>query len=270
MNRMAAIQMASGPNVQANLDQARALVQKAVDAGAELIALPENFGLIGESERIKLEHAERDGEGPMQAFLAETAARHGIWLVGGTVPIATEGGDRVRQALNIYAADGMRVARYDKIHLFDVTLDGGETYRESSTIEPGEEVVTVDSPFGCLGLSICYDLRFPELYRQLVDRGATVLLVPSAFTRVTGRAHWEPLLRARAIENLTYVLAPAQGGYHTNKRETWGHAMIVDPWGTVLAEQQNGNGVVVADLDAERLAKTRGNFPVLEHRRLRE
>ena len=269
MTRMAAIQMASGPNVEANLEEAGRLIAQAADEGAALVSLPENFGLIGQRERDKLARAEPEGSGPMQDFLAAAARRHGIWLAGGTVPLATAGGERIRQTLLMYDPEGNQVARYDKIHLFDVTLDGGETYRESSTIEPGDELVTVDTPFARIGLSVCYDLRFPELYRQLVEQGAAILLVPSAFTRATGQAHWETLLRARAIENLAYVVAAAQGGYHTNKRETWGHAMIVDPWGNVLAERARGSGAVVADFDAARLEKTRGNFPALQHRRLR-
>jgi len=269
MMRVAAIQMASGPNVQANLDEAGRLVAEAAGAGARLVALPENFGLIGESESVKLRHAEAEGSGPMQEFLAATAAAHGIWLIGGTVPLATPGGDRVRQVLLVYDEQGKRVARYDKIHLFDVTLQpSGETYRESGTIEPGSEPRVVDTPFGRIGLTICYDLRFPELYRQLVDQGASLFVVPSAFTRVTGRAHWEPLLRARAIENLAWVIAPAQGGYHVNKRETWGHSMIIDPWGTILAQQETGAGIVLAELDPQFLERTRENFPALRHRRL--
>lgn len=268
MSRIAAVQMTSGPDVAANLESAAGLIAEAVAAGAGLVALPENFGLIGERERDKLAHAEGDGEGPMQDFLSRQAREHGIWLVGGSVPLATTGGDRIRQSLLVYDADGRRVARYDKIHLFDVQLENGETYRESGTIEPGDTVLSVDSPFGRLGLSVCYDLRFPELYRQLLEQGARVLLVPSAFTRATGRAHWEPLLRARAIENLAYVVAPAQGGVHSNKRETWGHTMILDPWGGILGERDQGSGVVVADCDPDRLERTRARFPVVSHRRL--
>lgn len=269
MTRVAAIQMASGPNVEANLDVAGDLTGKAVDEGAGFVTLPENFGLIGERERVKLRHAEADGAGPMQDFLAATARQHGIWLVGGSVPIATAGGERVRQALVVYDDTGTRVARYDKMHLFDVQLpSSGETYRESSTIEPGDRPMTLDSPIGRLGLTICYDLRFPELYRRLAQEGAEIFLVPSAFTRMTGKAHWEVLLRARAIENLAFVIAPAQGGYHVNERETWGHSMIVDPWGTVIAEREQGAGAICADLDPQKLATTRTNFPVLTHRRL--
>jgi len=269
MNRVAAIQMASGPNVQANLDEAGRLIADAVAAGAALVALPENFGLIGKDERAKLEEAEADGAGPTQDFLSATAARHGVWIVGGTLPIAAPSGERVRQALCVYDARGERVARYDKIHLFDVTIEGtGETYRESSTIEPGDAPAVIDTPFGRMGLTICYDLRFPELYRLLGEQGAEIFVVPSAFTKATGRAHWEVLLRARAIENLAYVIAPAQGGFHVNGRETWGHAMVVDPWGTVLDELGQGTGFVTADLDPQQLERTRSNFPAIRHRRL--
>ena len=268
--RMAAIQMASGPNVAANLDEAGKLIAAAAADGASLVVLPENFGLIGQSETAKLEHAEPDGSGPQQDYLAAAAARHGIWLIGGSVPIATAGGERVRQRLLVFGPDGGCAAKYDKIHLFDVELDNGETYRESSGIEPGDAVVTLDLPIGRLGLTICYDLRFPELYRQLLDRGAEIFVVPSAFTKATGRAHWEVLLRARSIENLAWTVAPAQGGYHVNGRETWGHTMIVDPWGTVLAERANGNGFVAAEFDRERMEATRRRFPATRHRRLHD
>ncbi len=267
-SRVAAVQMASGPNVKANLDHAADLIRAAAGEGAHLVALPENFGLIGARDTDKLDHAEADGAGPMQDFLAATAARHGIWLVGGTVPIATADGARVRQTLCVFDERGERVARYDKMHLFDVHLANGETYRESATIEPGPEPVVVDSPIGRLGLAICYDLRFPELFRRLSEQGAEVLVVPSAFTKATGRAHWDILVRARAVENLAFVVAPAQGGYHYNERETWGHAMIVDPWGTVLAVRERNAGAVVADLDPQMLARTRANFPAVQHRRL--
>jgi len=266
--RVAAVQMASGPNVDANLDHAGELIRSAAEQGAELVGLPENFGLIGASERDKLDHAEADGAGPMQDFLAAAAARHGIWLVGGTVPIATADGRRVRQSLGVYDDRGARVVRYDKMHLFDVRLSNGETYHESATIEPGRASVVIDSPVGRLGLAICYDLRFPELFRQLGEQGAEVFVVPSAFTKATGQAHWDILVRTRAVENLAFVVAPAQGGYHINERETWGHSMIVDPWATVVAQRERNAGVIVADLDPQMLARTRENFPAIDHRRL--
>ena len=266
--RIAAVQMASGPNVQANLDEADTAIRAAADDGAALVVLPENFGLIGRSERAKLDEAETEGAGPQQEFLARTAAALGIWLVGGTLPIALPGGERVRQRTCVYDPTGACVAHYDKMHLFDVALDSGETYCESGTIEPGDAWATVDTPLGRVGLTICYDLRFPELYRQLSAAGAEIFVVPSAFTKATGRAHWEVLLRARSIENLAYTVAPAQGGYHVNERETWGHSMIVDAWGAVLAECSNGSGFVAADIDHDRLRETRRRFPALDHRRL--
>jgi len=266
--RVAAIQMASGPKVDANLERAGKLVHEAAAQGAQLVGLPENCGLIGARERDKIAHAEADGGGPMQDWLAATAASEGVWLVGGTVPIAAPGGERVRQSVGVYDDRGKRVARYDKMHLFDVQLANGETYRESATIEPGDEPVVVDSPFGRLGVAVCYDLRFPELFRRLGEQGAEMFVVPSAFTKATGRAHWDVLVRARAVENLAFVVAPAQGGYHYNERETWGHTMVVDPWGTVLAWRESDAGVVVTDLDAQMLGHTRENFPAIQHRRL--
>lgn len=269
MTKVAAIQMASGPNVSANLSEAARLIQDAAKAGAKLVVLPENFALMGMKESDTLTIAEDDGSGPIQDFLAEQAAKHRIWLVGGTLPIKGNSADRVRAACCLYDDKGQRVARYDKIHLFDVTLEEDEnTYHESATFEPGDSVVVVETPFGKLGLSICYDLRFPELFRRMVDLGMEILVVPSAFTSVTGRAHWEPLLRARAIENLCYVIAPDQGGYHVNGRETHGDSMVIDPWGIIIDRLLRGSGIVVADIDHQKLADNRRNFPVLEHKRL--
>ncbi|SFD26067.1 nitrilase [Thiohalospira halophila DSM 15071] len=268
MSRLAAVQMASGPNRQANLIEAGRLIADAARSGAELVALPENFGLMGMVDDDLVTAAEADGEGPLQEFLAEQARRNGIWLVGGTVPIASADGTRARPACLVFDDRGQRVARYDKIHLFDVHLpDSGESYTESRTLEPGEAVVTLDSPFGRLGLAVCYDLRFPELFREMVAAGAETFIVPSAFTAITGRAHWEVLTRARAIENLCYLVAPAQGGYHANGRQTWGHSAIIDPWGSVLDRLPNGSGVVVADRNADYQRSVRRTFPALEHRR---
>lgn len=263
--RVAAVQMASGPHVEANLREAGRLVEIAVDQGARLIALPEFFALMGLDERDKVKVREEPGNGPIQAFLAETARQHGIWLVGGSVPLVARAPDKVRNSALVYDGSGRLVARYDKIHLFGFTTER-ESYAESRTIEPGSEVVVVESPFGRLGLSICYDLRFPELYRAM--RGADLILVPSAFTETTGKAHWETLIRARAIENLAYVVAPAQGGYHVNGRETHGDSMIVDPWGVVLDRLPRGSGVVSGTLDFERLHRLRASLPALEHRTL--
>lgn len=264
----AAIQMASGLHIEANLLEAERLIKDAAGGGAKLVVLPENFALMGKSEHDKVHQRETDGTGPIQEFLHTTAKRLGIWLIGGTLPIAAATPDRVRAASVCYNDQGQRVARYDKIHLFDVDLPGlEESYRESNTIEPGDQRVVVDAPFGTLGLAVCYDLRFPELFRDLSRQGMEILVLPSAFTAKTGAAHWEVLVRARAIENQCYVIAPNQGGFHLNGRETYGHSMIVDPWGTVLTRLPHGPGVVSAEIDLELLYRIRGAFPALRHRR---
>jgi len=269
MNRVAAIQMASGPNISANLIEVERLVSVAAEAGARLVVLPENFGLFGLTEFDKVKHREADGQGVMQDAAAEMAAKHGVWLVAGTIPLAAHDPDKVRAACLLFDDQGRRVARYDKIHLFDVEImDSRESYTESMTIEPGDDVVVVDSPVGRLGLAVCYDLRFPELFRKMLDQGAEVFAVPSAFTAITGRAHWEVLVRARAVENLAYVIAAAQGGYHVNGRETHGDSMIVNPWGVVLDRLTRGSGVVLAEIDPGNLSTTRQQFPTISHRRL--
>lgn len=269
MSICAAIQMASSPNVGANLLEAEKLIAEAVNAGAKLVVLPENFALMGENETDKLAIKEAEGVGPIQDFLASTALKHKVWVVGGTIPLAGDNDDKVRASSLVYNDRGECVARYDKMHLFDVSVpDTEEEYRESNSIEPGVDPVVVDTPFGKLGLSVCYDLRFPEFYRKLVAAGAEILLVPSAFTAQTGAAHWEVLLRARAIENLCYVIAPNQGGFHINGRKTFGHSMIVDPWGVVLGCHKSGSGIVCADIEQERLEKVRAAFPALQHRRI--
>jgi len=264
---MAAIQMTSSPDVGANLAEARRLIAEAADAGAALCVLPENFSLMAGSREQLRAAAEPYGAGPVQDAMAEAASAYGIWVVAGSVPITTDG-DRVRAACIVYDSDGTSVARYDKIHLFDVVLEGGERHAESRTIEPGDEVVAVETPAGRLGLSICYDLRFPELYRRLLDQDAAMFAIPSAFTAFTGRAHWEPLVRARAIENLVYVIAAAQVGRHAKGRETYGHSMVVDPWGVVLAERPEGVGVVTADVDTDRIQALRAQLPSTEHRKM--
>jgi predicted amidohydrolase len=264
--RMAAVQMVSTPEVASNLETAQRLVAQAAQQGAQLVALPEFFCVFG-SERDKVSVRERDGAGPIQDALAAMAERHRVWLVGGTVPLAGADPQRVRSACLVYDDRGRRVARYDKIHLFTFSA-GEERYDEARTIEPGEAPVALESPFGRLGLSVCYDLRFPELYRRFT--GVDVWFVPSAFTAVTGAAHWETLLRARAIENLCYVVAPAQGGVHANGRRTHGHTLIVDPWGEVLAERAVGEGLVFAEVDRARLEEVRKSLPALGHRRFRE
>jgi predicted amidohydrolase len=266
VTRIAAVQMASGPIVEGNLEEAGRLIAMAAARGARLVALPEHFALLGMREDDKVRLREKPGSGPIQDFLAATAKRHGIWLVGGSVPLEADADDKVRNSSLVYDESGRLVARYDKIHLFGFEM-GNESYREERTIEPGNRVVTVDAPFGRLGLSVCYDLRFPELYRSMQD--VDIILVPSAFTETTGRAHWEPLIRARAIENLAYVLAPAQGGYHVNGRETHGDSMIVDPWGVVLDRLPRGSGVVTASVNLAHLRRLRQSLPALSHRTIR-
>lgn len=263
--RVAAVQTVSGPDVVVNLFAAEALIAEAVAAGARLVALPEYFALLSADEHAKVAQRERDGDGPIQRFLSDAARRHGVWLVGGTLPLEAAAPDRVRNSVLVFDDAGRRVARYDKIHLFGFD-NGTERFDESRTIEAGERVVAFDAPFGRVGLSVCYDLRFPELYRALGE--VSLILVPSAFTATTGRAHWETLLRARAIENQCYVMAPAQGGTHPGGRITWGHSMIVDPWGEVLACRAEGPGVVLADIDPLRLATVRRQLPALAHRRM--
>jgi len=261
--RIAGVQMASGPNVAANLNEAGRLIGMAVERGAGLVALPEYFAIMGMQDQDKVKVREEEGDGPIQQFLAGTAREHGIWLVGGSVPLVSANPDKVRNSCLVYDDQGKRVARYDKIHLFGFEM-GNERYSEERTIEPGGEVKVIDSPFGRIGLSICYDLRFPELYRAMQD--VDLILIPSAFTETTGKAHWEALIRARAIENLAYVLAPAQGGYHVNGRETHGDSMIVDPWGVVLDRLPRGSGVVVAGINPEYVKRLRASLPALTHR----
>ncbi len=264
---LAAIQMVSGGVLSANLTQAQTHLRAAAHNGAQFVVLPENFALMSADETAKLRLAETFGSGQIQDFLATQAQHYGIWLVGGTIPLCAPDG-RVFAASLLFNPDGKCVARYDKIHLFDVNLANGETYRESSSIHPGRLPVVAETPFGRIGLSICYDLRFPELYRALMSPPCDLLVVPAAFTHTTGQAHWELLLRARAVENQCYVLAAAQGGRHENGRRTWGHSMICDPWGEVVAVQAEGEGVVIAEVDAGRIASVRAQLPALVHRRL--
>jgi nitrilase len=265
----ATIQMTSSPSVAENLSAARALLEQAAARDVVLAALPENFAIMGLHERDKLQVAESYGAGPIQDWLSRTARDLNLWIVGGTMPMACGEADHVAAACLVYDTQGICVARYDKMHLFDVDIPGrAESYRESATIAAGVTPRIVDTPIGKLGLAVCYDMRFPELFRHLVAHGATVLSVPSAFTVPTGLAHWDVLLRARAIENLCYVLAPAQVGRHANGRETYGNAMIVDPWGEVLARVENLPGIAIAHIAAESQQATRARFPALLHRRL--
>jgi nitrilase len=263
--KIAAVQMVSAPELEPNLVAAERLIASAASAGARLVALPENFYLIGRHEGDKVKLAEVDGKGPIQEFLSFLSKKLSLWLVAGTVPIKARDENRIRGACVVYDDSGKRVARYDKMHLF--RFDGGaERYDETRTLEPGEALVACDSPFGRLALSVCYDVRFPELYRGLGEFDA--LFVPSAFTATTGAAHWETLLRARAIENQAYVIAPAQGGSHASGRRTHGHTMIVDPWGEVLGVRPEGEGLVLADIDPQRIREVRASLPALANRRM--
>ena len=263
--KIAALQTVATPDVDRNLEAAARLVAEAAARGAGLVSLPEYFCLMARRDEDKLAIAEVAGEGPIQDFLAGQARRHGLWLIGGTLPLRVQAEGRVRNACCVYAPDGRLAARYDKIHLFRFD-NGRESYDEARVLEAGDQPLALQAGPLRVGLSVCYDLRFPELYRTLAKPPCDVLSVPAAFTYTTGRAHWELLLRARAVENQCYVLAAAQGGMHENGRRTWGHSMIVDPWGEVLAQQPEGEGVVVAEVDAARLASVRRQLPALTHR----
>ena len=261
--RIAAVQMVSAPEVAPNLEAAARLVAEAAAGGARLVALPEYFCVLGRRDTDKVDLREADGAGPLQAFLAEQARRHGVWLIGGTIPLAASRPSRVRNTTLVFDPDGQRVARYDKIHLFGFQRDS-ERFDESATIEAGRTPVVVDIDGWRIGLTVCYDLRFPELYRALAP--CDLIVVPSAFTHTTGQAHWEVLLRARAIENQCYVLAPAQGGLHENGRRTWGHSMLIDPWGEIIEVLPEGAGIVSGALQRARLAEVRRSLPALAHR----
>jgi len=259
--------MVSAPDPERNLAEAERLIAEAAAGGARLVLLPEYFCFMGHKDTDKLKIREPYGDGPIQRFLAQTAARHGVWVIGGTLPLRVPdpapGEERVLNTTLVFDPQGKEIARYDKIHLFNFEK-GTESFDEARTIRPGKETRTFDAPFGRVGLSVCYDLRFPELYRQLGD--CALMVVPSAFTYTTGRAHWETLLRARAIENQCYVLAAAQGGEHENGRRTWGHSILIDPWGEVIDVRDTGAGVVAGDIDADRFAAVRASLPAWRHR----
>ena len=270
--KVAAIQMASSPQVASNLIEAERLIAIAAAQGAKIVVLPEYFCIMGVKDIDKVAVREKatdgtiSGGGPIQRFLAKMAKHYKIWLIGGTVPIVSNYPNKVRNSCLVFNDKGVQVARYDKIHLFGLDL-GTEHYHEENTIESGNEVVVVNTPYGKIGLSICYDLRFPELYRAM---GAVdIIVVPSAFTETTGKAHWESLIRARAIENLCYVIAPAQGGYHLSGRETHGNSMIVDPWGVILDRLPRGSGVVIANINREYQTSLRNSLPALKHRTIK-
>jgi len=263
---VAAIQMVSCASVDENLAQAETWIDAAAKRGAQLVALPEYFCLMGQRDSDKRAIQEAPGSGPIQAFLADQARRHGIWLIGGTLPLASPEPERIYNTTLVFDPQGVQRARYDKIHLFEFSR-AAESYDESISIRPGENAPQgFDAPFGRVGLSICYDLRFPELYRALGD--VALIVVPAAFTYTTGQAHWELLLRARAIENQCYVLAPAQGGRHDNGRRTWGHSMLIDPWGEVLSVVQENPGIAIGTIALQRLHEVRQSLPALRHRRL--
>ncbi len=268
MMKIAAIQMVSGPDVAVNLASARRWMAEAAARGAQLVALPEYFCLMGLNDSDKLAVAEAPGHGPIQQALADTARELGLWVIGGTLPLRTPDPQRVRNSCLVFAPDGAQAARYDKMHLFCYD-NGRERYDEGRVLEAGEQPVALQAGPLRVGLSVCYDLRFPELYRALGEAAPLDLIsVPAAFTHTTGEAHWELLLRARAVENLAFVIAPAQGGRHQNGRRTWGHSMIVDPWGVVLDCLPEGEGLALAELDLARLAQLRTQLPALSHRRL--
>lgn len=264
--KIAGIQMASSPNVSSNLIEAERLITLAVAQGAKIIVLPEYFCIMGIKETDKVAVRENIGDGPIQRFLAKMAKEHKIWLIGGTVPLVSSFTKKVRNSCLVYNDKGEQVARYDKIHLFGLDL-GAEHYHEENTIEPGDSVVVVETPYGKIGLSVCYDLRFPELYRAMGE--VDMIVVPSAFTETTGKAHWESLIRARAIENLCYVIAPAQGGYHVSGRETHGNSMIVDPWGVILDRLPRGSGIVLANINRDYQASLRSSLPALKHKTIK-
>lgn len=261
--RVAALQMVSTPDVARNLAEARRLIAEAAGEGAQLVLLPEYFCFMGHRDTDKLALAEPYQDGPIQRFLADAARRHGIWVIGGTLPLKAPEPDRVLNTTLVFDPSGNEAARYDKIHLFNFEK-GDESFDEARTIRAGDTVVAFDAPFGRVGLSVCYDLRFPELYRRLGD--CTLIVVPSAFTYTTGRAHWETLLRARAVENQCYVLAAAQGGKHENGRRTWGHSMLIDPWGEIVAVRDVGASVVLGAIDPQRIADVRQSLPAWRHR----
>ncbi|AJY06972.1 carbon-nitrogen hydrolase family protein [Burkholderia sp. SIMBA_043] len=261
--RVAALQMVSTPDVARNLADAGHLIEQAAADGAQLVLLPEYFCFMGHRDTDKLALAEPYRDGPIQQFLAQAAQRHRVWVIGGTLPLQAPEPDRVLNTTLVFDPSGREAARYDKIHLFNFEK-GDESFDEARTIRAGDTVVAFDAPFGRVGLSVCYDLRFPELYRRMGD--CALLVVPSAFTYTTGRAHWETLLRARAVENQCYVLAAAQGGKHENGRRTWGHSMLIDPWGEIVAVRDEGAGVVAGALDSQRIADVRQSLPAWRHR----
>lgn len=264
MSQISVIQWTSGSEPTENLEQLRRLVHLLPKERPQLLVLPEVFATFGAGEKRQQERAEKPGDGPIQSAVAEIAREHGLWIVAGTIPL--QAGERYAAASILFDDSGQQRARYDKIHLFDAVVeDGTGTYRESAYTKPGDKLVVVDTPFGNIGMAVCYDLRFPEMFRALRQAGADLIVLPSAFTKVTGRAHWQPLIQARAIENQCYLVAPNQGGTHPDGRETWGHSLIADPWGKICAQISSDIGVASTRLDMSVLEKARERMPVESH-----
>jgi predicted amidohydrolase len=269
MTKVAVIQMVSSNDLEKNLEQAAELIAYAASQKAEFVLLPEYFPIISDDEQDKVKLREIFGKGPIQEFLIGQSRQHDIWLMGGTIPLESEEAGKVYNSCLLYNPDGIVTARYDKVHLFDVNVDGSgkESYIESNTISSGNSIVTTTTPFATIGMTVCYDLRFPELYREMVDKNVNLVTVPSAFTYTTGKHHWKTLLKARAVENLCFVMAADQGGQNTERRRTWGHSMIISPWGDILASIEEGAGIAIADLDFQAQANLRKSFPALSHRK---
>ena len=270
MPKIAVIQMVSSADVEENLKHASSLLTEAADQGAELVLLPEYFPLLSDNETDKLNYQEEFGAGPLQDFLATQARAHQFWLIGGTIPLKSSQPERILNSCLLFDPAGKCTARYDKLHLFDVHIDGkgNGSYNESDTIAPGHNITVAHTPFGNIGMSVCYDLRFPELYRKMSEQGMDLITVPAAFTHSTGKRHWEVLLKSRAVENLCFVIAANQGGRHSRRRASWGHSMIIDPWGDILCSLDTGPGVACTDIRLERIKELRQSFPVLQHRKM--
>lgn len=261
--------MCSSHLVAENLQMAAHFIEEAAKEGAQLIVLPENFAIMGLKDADKIKVKEIFGKGEIQTFLSQQAERHHVWLVGGTIPIASANEKKVRASSLVFNALGQTVARYDKIHLFDVTISATEAYKESDTVESGDEIVVVPTPFGELGLAVCYDLRFPELFRSLFNKGAEIFILPSAFTVKTGEAHWEPLTRSRAIENFCYLIGAAQGGIHSSGRKTYGNSLLIEPWGQIVAQKVGiESGVIYTEIDLKKLYEIRKSIPTDQHQRI--
>ncbi len=269
MGKVSAIQLTSGPNVKGNLYDVKTYIEQIADSSTKLVVLPENFALMPENDEDYIKHAETLGDGPIQDFISELAKTHGLWIVAGTIPIKSSDKNRVMASTITYNDQGHTESVYNKIHLFDVTLPkSNESYNESKYFMPGEEINVIDTPVGRAGIACCYDLRFPELFRLQQKQDIELIIIPASFTEQTGKVHWETLIKARAIENLSFVISACQGGYHINGKKTYGHSMIVNPWGQTLDIIKNGKGYITSELDLSQLTSIRENFPVLKHIKL--